>query len=299
VQLDDGPLQQTSAVLIATTQVPPCPPSQPPETLFHVSNVIWAAVIAAGISLCSVWLSNRHSGKQLERQLAADALQRKIQREMALRRTADRVDEAARDYAVAHGTARPGLARDRFLIAVAPDDQAEQLGRFGKRFADAMDAEWLVVSVETPALLSLGERARNRRIDVLRLAESLGGQTVTLDGPTVAGTLIAYARLRAISRIVVGEPTRRGWRALVRRSTATELARGGAQSNQASACNQNGCLVICANILVRHHVASFEPGRRRASSGPATRRNLSSCAQYAIGDAPAPHRRTQFAYREY
>ena len=89
-------------------------------------------------------------------------------REIALRRTADRVDAAARDYAVAHGTARPGFARDRFLIAVAPDDQAEQLVRFGKRFADAMDAEWLVVSVETPALLSLGEGARNRRIDVLR-----------------------------------------------------------------------------------------------------------------------------------
>lgn len=148
-------------------------------------------------------------------------------REIALRRTADRVDAAARDYAVAHGTARPGLARDRFLVAVAPDDQAEQLVRFGKRFADAMDAEWLVVSVETPALLSLGERARNRRIDVLRLAESLGAQTVTLDGPTVAGTLIAYARLRAISRIVVGEPARRGWRDLVQPSTATELARGG------------------------------------------------------------------------
>jgi two-component system sensor histidine kinase KdpD len=148
-------------------------------------------------------------------------------REIALRRTADRVDAAARDYAVAHGTARPGLARDRFLIAVAPNDQAEQLVRFGKRFADAMDAEWLVVSVETPALLRLGESARNRRIDVLRLAESLGAQTVTLDGPTVAGTLIEYARLRAISRIVVGEPTRRGWRALLRRSTATQLARGG------------------------------------------------------------------------
>jgi two-component system sensor histidine kinase KdpD len=148
-------------------------------------------------------------------------------REIALRRTADRVDAAARDYAVAHGTPRPGLARERFMIAVAPDDRADHLVRFGKRFADAMDAEWLVVSVETPALLRLGEQARNRRIDVLRLAESLGAQTVTLDGPTVARTLLAYARLRAISRIVVGEPTRRGWRALLRRSTAAELAHGG------------------------------------------------------------------------
>ena len=99
---------------------------------------------------------------------------------------------------------RPWLARDRFLIAIAPNDQAEQLVRVGKRFADALDAEWLVVSVETPALLKLGERARNRRIDVLRLAESLGAQTVTLDGPSAAAALAEYARLRNITRIVVG-----------------------------------------------------------------------------------------------
>jgi two-component system sensor histidine kinase KdpD len=148
-------------------------------------------------------------------------------REIALRRTADRVDAAARDYAAIHGGARLGLARERFLIAIAPDHQADQLVRFGKRFADAMDAEWLVVSVETPALLSLGEKARNRRVAALRLAESLGAQTVTLDGPTVADTLLDYARLRGISRIVVGERTRRGWRALLHRSTAAKLARGG------------------------------------------------------------------------
>ena len=54
----------------------------------------------------------------------------------------------ARLWRAASGS-RPWLARDRFLIAVAPNDQAEQLVRFGKRFADALDAEWLVVSVET------------------------------------------------------------------------------------------------------------------------------------------------------
>ena len=148
-------------------------------------------------------------------------------REMALRRTADRVDAAARQYAANELASRPWLARDRFLIAVAPDDQAEQLIRVGKRFADALDAEWLVVSVETPSMLKLGERARNRRVKALRLAESLGAQTVTLDGPSAAATLIEYARLRKITRIVVGEPRRVGLRALLRPSTATKLVRAG------------------------------------------------------------------------
>src|SRR5450631_1334633 len=148
-------------------------------------------------------------------------------RELALRRTADRVDAAAQEYQGKERISRPWLARDRFLIAVAPDDQAEHLVRFGKRFADALDAEWLVVSVETPQLLKLSERERNRRIDVLRLAESLGAETVTLGGPSAADALIEYTRLRNITRVVVGEVKRAGWRAWLRRSTATELVRRG------------------------------------------------------------------------
>jgi two-component system, OmpR family, sensor histidine kinase KdpD len=148
-------------------------------------------------------------------------------RELALRRTADRVDAAAQEYAGKERTSKPWLARDRFLIAVAPDDQSEQLVRVGKRFANALDAEWLVVSIETPQLLKLSERERNRRIDVLRLAESLGAETVTLDGPSAAEALLEYARLRNVTRIVVGEAKRQGWRAWLRRSTATELVRRG------------------------------------------------------------------------
>ncbi|MEO8307366.1 MAG: sensor histidine kinase KdpD [Pseudomonadota bacterium] len=148
-------------------------------------------------------------------------------RELALRRTADRVDATALAYVGEERSSQPWLARDRFLIAVAPDDQAEQLVRVGKRFADALDAEWLVVTVETPALLKLGERARNRRVEVLRLAESLGAQTVTLDGASAAASLTEYARLRSITRIVVGEPRRRGWRTLLGPSTATKLVRRG------------------------------------------------------------------------
>jgi two-component system, OmpR family, sensor histidine kinase KdpD len=149
-------------------------------------------------------------------------------REMALRRTADRVDAAARECASPQSASKPWLARDRFLIAVAPDDQAEQLIRVGKRFADALDAEWLVVSVETPAMLKLGEQPRNRRVKALRLAESLGAQTVTLDGPSASAALVEYARLRHVTRIVVGEPRRFGIRALLRPSTASKLVRAGA-----------------------------------------------------------------------
>jgi two-component system sensor histidine kinase KdpD len=131
-------------------------------------------------------------------------------RELALRKVADRVEAAARALPADLGRAR--LAGDRVLVAVGPDEQAEQLVRAGKRMADALDAAWTVVYVETPELLSLSDAERNRRIDVLRLAESLGAETVTLDGPSPAAVLMEYAQTRNATRVIVGAPKLRGWR---------------------------------------------------------------------------------------
>ena len=146
-------------------------------------------------------------------------------REIALRKTADRVDAAMRVFEARDPTVRPWLARDRLIVAPGPDAQAEQLVRAGKRLADALDAEWTVIYVETPAMLKLSAPQRNRRIEVLRLAESLGAETVTLDGPSAAEAILEYARTRNATRIVVGAPKRQGWRTLLRPSTVTELVR--------------------------------------------------------------------------
>jgi two-component system sensor histidine kinase KdpD len=144
-------------------------------------------------------------------------------RELALRRVADRVDAAVRAARGPVPGSRPWLARDRVLVAIGPDRQSEQLVRAGKRLADALDADWSAVYVETPELLKLSEAERNRRIELLRLAESLGAETVTLDGPTAAEAIFEYAQTRNATRVLVGAPKRRGWRAWLRPSTATAL----------------------------------------------------------------------------
>lgn len=142
-------------------------------------------------------------------------------RELALRRVAARVEAAARALPSNRGRGR--FAGDRILVAVGPDEQAEQLVRAGKRMADALDAGWVVVYVETPALLNLSEAERDRRIDVLRLAESLGAEAVTLDGPSAAATLIEYAKTRNATRVVVGSPKRKPWWAWFQPSTSAQL----------------------------------------------------------------------------
>ena len=115
-------------------------------------------------------------------------------RELALRKTADRVDLAMRDYRKEKSVRGSWAARERVLVAVGPDSQAERLVRAGKRTADRLDAEWLVVFVETPDLLRLSEHERNRRIAILRLAESLGAEAITLGGSSAGGRA---ARIRA------------------------------------------------------------------------------------------------------
>ena len=151
-------------------------------------------------------------------------------RELALRRAADRVEAAAAraaqfDKTGTDAETRGWLARDRVLVATGPDPQSEQLIRAGKRLADALDAEWTVVYVETPALRRLSDRERDRRIALLKLGESLGAETVTLDGPSAVDALLEYATTRRATRVLVGAPKRTGIRALWRPSTATELAR--------------------------------------------------------------------------
>ncbi|MGC8518701.1 MAG: DUF4118 domain-containing protein [Steroidobacteraceae bacterium] len=169
-----------------------------------------------------------HAGKVYVSDAVATAAERFFRRtnlmalrEIALRRVAERVEAAARELQPQSGRGR--IAGERILVAVGPDEQAEQLVRTGKRMSDALAARWSVVYVETPALLRLSDAERNRRIAVLRLAESLGAETVTLDGPSAAAALLEYAQTRRATRVLVGAPKRRGWRAWARPSTSSLL----------------------------------------------------------------------------
>ena len=175
-------------------------------------------------------LARLHAGKVYVSDAVATAAERFFRktnlmalREIALRRVAERVEAAARALQPERASGR--IAGERVLVAVGPDAQAEQLVRTGKRMADALAASWTVVYVETPALLRLSETDRNRRISVLCLAESLGAETVTLDGPSAAAALLEYAQTRRATRLIVGAPKRRGWRAWARASTSTTLVR--------------------------------------------------------------------------
>jgi two-component system sensor histidine kinase KdpD len=144
-------------------------------------------------------------------------------RELALRTTADRVDAAMLEYREGHAIRAPWAAGECILVAIGPYEDAERLVRAGKRMASALHAPWIAVYVETPDLLRLPEAERNRRIALLRLAESLGAETVTLGGSSAGEEIANYAATRNVTRILIGRPRRALWRRIFRPSTYGEL----------------------------------------------------------------------------
>ncbi|HEY8067672.1 MAG TPA: sensor histidine kinase KdpD [Burkholderiales bacterium] len=144
-------------------------------------------------------------------------------RELALRTTADRVDAAMREYKDGHAIGATWAAGERLLVAVGPYEDAESLVRAGKRMATALHADWIVVYIETPELLRMPEDERDRRIALLRMAESLGAEPVTLGGSSVGEELANYARTRNVTHILIGRPRRPLWRRLFSPSTYGEL----------------------------------------------------------------------------
>lgn len=144
-------------------------------------------------------------------------------RELALRKTAERVDAAMDRYRATEGIAQPWAAGERILVGVGPHSDGETLVRAGKRLAAALHASWIVVYVETPDLIRLPEAKRNRRIAWLRFAEQLGAETVTLGGHSAGQELLNYARARNVTRILLGEPRRSDLARLLRPSTVDYL----------------------------------------------------------------------------
>src|SRR6201990_1054885 len=131
-------------------------------------------------------------------------------RELALRRTADRVDEQLLTHMQANAIAGPWAAGERILVCVSEDPRATGLVRYTKRLADRLHAPWTAVSIETRRSLQFSEEQRDRLADSLRLAEALGADVLTIPGAArrIADDLLTYARANNVTQIVIGKATR-------------------------------------------------------------------------------------------
>jgi two-component system sensor histidine kinase KdpD len=147
-------------------------------------------------------------------------------RELALRRTAERVDADMLAYRREHGIDATWPTRDRILVGVGPSPASERLIRATKRMAEGLRAPWTAVHVELIGAPPLGQKDRERLEAHLRQVEALDGDVVRLRGHDVAGPLLEHARAHNVTRIVAGKPTHSRWRDRLRGSLLDELIRG-------------------------------------------------------------------------
>ncbi len=126
-------------------------------------------------------------------------------RELALRRTAAWVDRQMQEYKRGKGIRAIWPAAERIMVAVSPSPSSGKVVRAAKRMAAGLHADLLAVYVETPRSARLSQADRERVVQTLRLAESLGAETATISGTSAAAELVALARARNVSKIVVGK----------------------------------------------------------------------------------------------
>ena len=127
-------------------------------------------------------------------------------REIALRRTAEHVEDDVRSYRVEKSIAPVWNTEGALLACIGPREGAEQAVRTAARLAGQLNVRWHAVYVETPRLQRLKESERDRILAVIKLADELGAATAVLAASDVAVELVAQAQVLNCATLVVGRP---------------------------------------------------------------------------------------------
>ncbi len=120
-------------------------------------------------------------------------------RELALRRTADRVEDQMTQILRQKAIEGPWGASERLLVCIGPDGAGERLVRLAARQAASLNASWIAVSLARPGA------ARPDVAESLALAESLGAEVQRLTSTGFATDLLRLARRENVTQILLGQ----------------------------------------------------------------------------------------------
>ncbi|WP_080830180.1 sensor histidine kinase KdpD, partial [Agrobacterium sp. NCPPB 925] len=144
-------------------------------------------------------------------------------RELALRRTAQRVDEQLLNHMQSHAISGPWAAGDRVLVCLDHGSNGPGLVRYARRQADRLRAPWTALHLDTPRSQQLSETEKDRLAGTMRLAQQLGGETVTLPALDLTREIIAYANANNFTHIIIGRPRKSWWQRIFQRSLTHDL----------------------------------------------------------------------------
>jgi two-component system, OmpR family, sensor histidine kinase KdpD len=142
-------------------------------------------------------------------------------RELALRRTADRVNAQGQMARQSTGSTRIWATRERLLVCVGPSPTSARLIRVAQRMATALHAPWIAAYVDNGSLLN--DAARQKLTRNLNMAEQLGAETVTLSGDNVAEEIVRYAQSTNVTKIIIGKTGEPRWKELIGKSVISQV----------------------------------------------------------------------------
>ena len=177
-----------------------------PDTFFDAADDVILVDVPADELLARLKAGKVYVPEQIER--AAGNFFRKgnlmALRELALRRTADRVEEDVQTYRTAQAIERIWKTEASVLCCVGPDPGGEHVVRSAARLANQIGVEWTAVYVETPKLQRLPSAERERILKTVKRAHELGAKTAILSGGDAATAIVEYAHTHDCSKVVVG-----------------------------------------------------------------------------------------------
>ena len=146
-------------------------------------------------------------------------------RELALRQTAQHVDDDMVQYMQNNSIDGPWPAGERILVCINENSSSQDLVRYTRRMADRIQAKWIAIYIESTRHHTLPIEAHERIAKSLRLAEQLGGDTAVIPGRQIASDLLNYARENNITQIILGKSPRSKWFEFLHGSIVRDLVR--------------------------------------------------------------------------
>ena len=147
-------------------------------------------------------------------------------RELALRRTAERVDALMDVYKNKGGGAQGWSGAERILVCIGPDMLSSKLVRVAKRMASGLKSPWTALYLESDRHYRLTKEGQESVDRTLRLAERMGGKTEIVQGQSAPIDILNYARANGITKIIVGKTPKPRWQEIFYGTLADQLIRG-------------------------------------------------------------------------
>lgn len=136
-------------------------------------------------------------------------------REIALRMTAERVDQDLQKFTSVRPEGDPWQTNERLLVAVSHSPYSEKLIRATRRLAYNLESPWIALHVDTG--ISLNDSDQAQLMKNLNLSRELKAEVMTTTDVDVHSAVRRICRTKNVTQVVVGRPTRRWFRDLIER----------------------------------------------------------------------------------